>query len=174
MDGVDRRARGVADGVGRVQERLAGVGHLCERTRDRARREYRLLPVDNEVPYLGLLIIDPDAAQTVTLAAQMVPFPLMIEPGARLRTALFNGTAELQPDPFRRDPLRRKRCADRRVGQRRPPSTSPNPRSIYYDAELKTRVEAFANRSASTPCRDCSPGESAVDITVTLGADFKA
>jgi hypothetical protein len=48
----------------------------------------------------------------------------------------------------------------------------PRSEVIYYDSSLKTRVETFA-RSLGIDSVRLLEGESAVDITVTLGADFK-
>ena len=45
---------------------------------------------------------------------------------------------------------------------------------IYYDAEMKTRVDAFAKSLGIDSMPRLLAGESAVDMTVTLGADFKA
>ena len=134
--------------------------------------EFRLLPIDEEITYLGLFIIDPDVAQTVTLAAQMVPFPLMIEPGARLRTALFNGTSDCN---------RTLAAATRFVENGAQIDVLGNATTldiarsevIYYEAALKTRVDTFA-KSLGIDSVKLLEGESAVDITVTLGTDFKA
>ena len=133
--------------------------------------QYRLLPVDNDVTYLGLQIIDPDVAQTVTLAAQMVPFPLTVEPGARLRTALFNGTADCNLTLSAATRFVENGAQIDVLGNA---STLDVAQSevIYYDAELKARAEAFAKSLGIDSVR-ILPGESAVDITVTLGADFK-
>lgn len=134
--------------------------------------EFRLLPIDNDVAYLGLLIIDPDFAQTVTLAAQMVPFPLMIEPGARLRTALFNGTADCNLTLSAATRFVENGAQIDVLGNA---STLDIAQSevIYYSADLKSKVDLFAKSLGIDSVRFLD-GESAVDITVTLGADFKA
>ncbi|MEO8694123.1 MAG: LytR C-terminal domain-containing protein [Acidimicrobiales bacterium] len=134
--------------------------------------EFRLLPIDNDIPYLGLLIVDPDIAQTVTLAAQMVPFPLMIEPGTRLRTALFNGTADCN---LTLSAATRFVEGGAQIDVLGNASTLDIAQSevIYYSAELKPKVDLFA-KSLGIDSVKFIAGESAVDITVTLGADFKA
>jgi hypothetical protein len=134
--------------------------------------EFRLLPIDNDIAYLGLLIIDPDFAQTVTLAAQMVPFPLMTEPGARLRTALFNGTADCNLTLSAATRFVENGAQIDVLGNA---STLDIAQSevIYYSADLKTKVDLFAKSMGIDSVRFLD-GESAVDITVTLGADFKA
>ena len=133
--------------------------------------QYRLLPVDNDVTYLGLQIIDPDVAETVTLAAQMVPFPLMVEPGARLRTALFNGTADCNLTLAAATRFVEHGAQIDVLGNA---STLDIAQSevIYYDAALEARAKDFAKSLGIDSVR-MIPGESAVDITVTLGADFK-
>jgi hypothetical protein len=133
--------------------------------------QYRLLPVDNDVTYLGLQIIDPDVAETVTLAAQMVPFPLMVEPGARLRTALFNGTADCNLTLAAATRFVEHGAQIDVLGNA---STLDVAQSevIYYDAALEARAKDFAKSLGIDSVR-MIPGESAVDITVTLGADFK-
>jgi hypothetical protein len=133
--------------------------------------EYRLLPVDNEIPYLGLFIFDPDAAETITLAAQMVPFPLMVEPGARLRTALFNGTANCNLTLSAATRFVENGAQIDVLGNA---STLDVAQSevIYYDAAVEAPAKKFASSLGIDSVR-MIPGESAVDITVTLGADFK-
>jgi hypothetical protein len=133
--------------------------------------EYRRMPIADEVPYLGLYVIEPEAAQLATLAAQMVPFPVMIEPGARLRTALFNGTANCDLTLSAATRFVENGAQIDVLGNA---NTLDVPRSevIYYDSALKTRVETFA-RSLGIDTVRLLEGESAVDITVTLGADFK-
>jgi hypothetical protein len=133
--------------------------------------EYRRMPIADEVPYLGLYVIEPEAAQLATLAAQMVPFPVMIEPGARLRTALFNGTANCDLTLSAATRFVENGAQIDVLGNA---NTLDVPRSevIYYDSALKTRVETFA-RSLGIDSVRLLEGESAVDITVTLGADFK-
>jgi hypothetical protein len=133
--------------------------------------EHRLLPVDNEISYLGLFIIDPDPAQTTTLAAQMVPFPVMISPGARLRTALFNGTTDCNLTLAAATRFVENGGQIDVLGNA---STLDIARSevIYYNAELETRVDTFA-KSLGIDQVKLLEGESAVDMTVTLGADFK-
>ena len=134
--------------------------------------EYRLLPVENEQTYLGLLIFDANPAQTATLAAQMVPFPLMIEPGARLRVALFNGTTDCNLTLS---------AATRFVENAGQIDVLGNAKTldiaqsevIYYNAELKARVDKFA-KALGIDSVKLIEGESAVDMTVTLGADFKS
>ncbi|MEO5842222.1 MAG: LytR C-terminal domain-containing protein [Acidimicrobiales bacterium] len=134
--------------------------------------EFRLLPIDNDISYLGLLIVDPDVAQTVTLAAQMVPFPLMIEPGARLRTALFNGTADCNLTLSAATRFVENGAQIDVLGNA---STLDIAQSevIYYNADLKMKATDFAKSLGIDSVR-LIDGESAVDITVTLGADFKA
>jgi hypothetical protein len=134
--------------------------------------EYRLLPVDNETAYLGLFIIDPDVAQTVTLAAQMVPFPLMVAPGARLRTALFNGTANCNLTLSAATRFVENGAQIDVLGNAKTLDVAQS-EVIYYDAEMKSRVELFAKSLGIDSVPRLLTGESAVDMTVTLGADFK-
>ena len=105
------------------------------------------------------------------LAVQMVPFPLMIAPGSRLRAALFNGTANhdlvlsaatrLVENGAQIDVLGNSTTFDVALSE-----------VVYYDSDLKTRVEAFG-RSLGIDKVRLLAGESAVDVTVTLGSDFK-
>jgi hypothetical protein len=135
--------------------------------------EYRSLPIADEVHYLGLFIIEPNAAQTVVLAAQMAPFPVMIEPGARLRTALFNGTADCDLTLSAATRFVENGAQIDVLGNA---TTLDVARSevVYYDGELKARVEAFARSLGIDAVPRLLAGESAVDMTVTLGGDFKA
>jgi hypothetical protein len=133
--------------------------------------QYRHLPVEEETQFLGLWIIEPNEAETRLLAAQMVPFPVMAEPGARLRTALFNGTTNCDLTLS---------AATRFVENGAQIGVLGNAKTldieesevVYYDASLETRVRQFAQALGIDAVRKVD-GESAVDITVTLGADFK-
>jgi len=133
--------------------------------------EYRQLPVADEVSYLGLSIIEPNTADLVVLAAQMVPFPVMIEPGARLRTALFNGTTNCDLTVSAATRFVENGAQIDVLGNA---NTLDIARSeiIYYDSALKARVETFG-RSLGIDSVRLLEGDSAVDMTVTLGADFK-
>ena len=133
--------------------------------------EYRQLPNASEGRYAGFWILEPDIARTNALAVQMVPFPLMIAPGSRLRAALFNGTANhdlvlsaatrLVENGAQIDVLGNSSTFDVALSE-----------VVYYDSDLKTRVEAFG-RSLGIDKVRLLAGESAVDVTVTLGSDFK-
>jgi hypothetical protein len=135
--------------------------------------EYRSLPIADEVSYLGLFIIEPNAAQTVVLAAQMAPFPVMIEPGARLRTALFNGTANCDLTLSAATRFVENGAQIDVLGNATTLDVAQS-EIIYYDSALKTRVDAFARSLGIDAIPRLLEGESAVDMTVTLGADFKA
>ena len=133
--------------------------------------EYRQLPIEEEIRDQGLFILDADAAQTVVLAAQMVPFPLMIEPGSRLRTALFNGTGSCDLTLSAATRFVENGAQITVLGNATTFDVAQS-EVVYYDASLETRVETFAQSLGIDSVR-LLVGESAVDITVTLGADFK-
>jgi hypothetical protein len=135
--------------------------------------QYRSLPIsDNgEVSYLGLWIIDPNVAEMQVLASQMVPFPVMIEPGARLRTALFNGTTNCDLSLA---------AATRFVQNGAQINVLGNAQTldviqsdvVFYDAALEAKVRAFA-KALGIDTVTKSEAESSVDMKVTLGSDFK-
>jgi hypothetical protein len=133
--------------------------------------QYRQLPMKDEVPYLGLWVYTPNEAETRLLAAQMVPFPVMIEPGARLRTALFNGTTNCDLTLAAATRFVENGAQIGVLGN----ATTLDVRQsevVFYDEALETRVRSFAQALGIDSVRRVE-GESAVDVTVTLGSDFK-
>ena len=119
--------------------------------------QYRQLPIDDETPYLGLFIVDPDVAQTTTLAAQMVPFPLMVEPGARLRTALFNGTADCNLTFAAATRFVENGAQIDVLGNASTLDVAPIRGDLLRRRDEDSRRSNSPNRSASTACPGCSP-----------------
>lgn len=133
--------------------------------------QYHNMPITDEISYLGLWIVDLDAAKLKVLAAQMVPFPVMNDPGSRLRTALFNGTTNCDLSAA---------AATRFVENGAQINVLGNATTLdvvqsevlFYDASMETKVRQFAKALGIDSVRKVD-GESAVDMTVTLGSDFK-
>ena len=133
--------------------------------------QYRTLPLTSEGRFAGFWILEPDTAATASLAVQMVPFPLMVDPGARLRTALYNGTVNHDLTLAAANRMVENGAQIDVLGNAVTLDVATS-EIVYYDSQLKTRVENFG-RSLGIDKVRLLEGESAVDVTVTLGADFK-
>jgi hypothetical protein len=133
--------------------------------------QFRQLPMVEEAASNGAWVYTPNEAETRVLAAQMVPFPVMIEPGARLRTALFNGTANCDLTLSSATRFAENGAQIGVLGNAKTLDVAQS-EVVYYDPELESRVRTFATALGIDAVRRID-GESAVDVTVTLGADFK-
>jgi len=133
--------------------------------------QYRTLPITSEGTFAGFYILEPETAATAALALQMVPFPLMVDPGARLRTALYNGTVNHDLTLAAANRMVENGAQIDVLGNATTLDVASS-EIVYYDSQMKTRVETFG-RSLGIDKVRLLEGESAVDVTVTLGADFK-
>lgn len=128
-------------------------------------------PIAEEVLIEGLLIDIPDADKLRAIALEMVPLPVSIDPGHRLRIAVYNGTAERDLALAATPRLVAAGAQIDRIGNAASFDVARS-EVRYFHPDLRARAESFA-RAIGIDRVSFEDHENAFDVTVTLGADFR-
>lgn len=130
------------------------------------------LPTKDEQSAFGLWILPPDEARLHQLALEMVPLPVAIEPGQRLRVSMYNGTPDtrlLFEAPAR---LVAAGAQIDRLGNAEVLNFVKS-EVVYYDETKKSQVEKFARSLGVDNVRFREEKDAPFEATVTLGSDFR-
>lgn len=118
---------------------------------------------------LTVLVADPNAIAKI--ADRMIPYPVAYEPGARLLVEVRNGVGDLT----RNEPMNRKivNASGQIVVLGNTEAFGVATSSVvFYDEELRTRVEAFAKAIGLPAPQFVDRPGSSIEVTVTIGANF--
>jgi hypothetical protein len=124
-----------------------------------------------ETVFKGLTLLIADTDAIAKIADRMIPYPVAYEPGARLLVEVRNGVGDLT----RNEPMNRKivNSGGQIVVLGNTEAFGVATSSVvFYDEELRTRVEAFAKAIGLPAPQFVDRPGSSIEVTVTIGANF--